>query len=48
MDSATVTTSHGYPAEDGFSTVTKKKSGDIRAPKTSENNKIGRKFRIPM
>jgi hypothetical protein len=48
MDSATVTTSHGYPAEDGFFTATKKKRGDIRAAKTSENNKTGRKFRIPM
>jgi hypothetical protein len=43
MDPATVATSPGNPAEDGFITVTKKKRDDIRAVETSENNKIGRR-----
>jgi hypothetical protein len=38
-----VTTSPGNPDEDGFITGTKKKRGDIRAAKTSENNIIGRR-----
>lgn len=47
MDSADVTKSPGNVAEDGFITVAKKKCGEIWAVKSSENNKIRRKFRTP-
>jgi hypothetical protein len=47
MDSAVVTTSPGNPTGDGFITVTKQKRSD-GAVKSSENNKIGSKFRTPV
>lgn len=48
MDPVHVTTSAGNPAEDGFITMKMKKCGDIRAVKSSENNKIWRNFMTPM
>ena len=48
MDSAHVTNSPGNPAEDGYTTMTMKKCGDVKAVTFSENNKIRKNFRTPM